>query len=473
MSNRAAYESVLPYIREWVAYRAWSLRVPGVQVAIGYRGEELFSEAWGYADVEAGRRLTTSDLFRIASHSKTFTATALLQLAEQGRLRLDDTAGRWIPALVDAGSPLAEVTVRDLMEMGAGVIRDGHDGDHWNVTKPFPDEDALLALVLDDGQKTPAGSSFNYTNLGYSLLGLVVAAASGMPYREFVRRSIVEPLGLRGTGPDWDPERADEFVVGYTGFHHARTRQRIEHIDTRAMSAATGFHGTASDLVRYFSAHVLGQGTLLSDRSKRLAQRKAWSALDDDPAARGYGAGFIADRVRGREVRGHTGGFPGHITASLFDPESSLVVSVLTSAAGGPASSLASGILHLLDAAVEATGPSATAPGDAVPDGFDTATVVGRYANPWDVTDIAVMGDRLVSVDPGAADPMESPTWLSVVDADRLRMVHGNRFGSIGEDVVFTRAASGAVLSVRGDGGQTSIPWTLPEESPEVAAGLR
>ena len=462
-----AYRKTLPYIREWVAYKVWQLRVPGVQVAIGFQGEELFSDAWGYADVEAGRRLTTDDIFRIASHSKTFTATALLLLAERGSLRLDDTVGTYVPALVDGGSPIADATIRELMEMGAGVIRDGHDGDYWSLQRPFPDESELLALVLDRGQKVPAGSSFNYSNLGYSLLGLVIAAVSGKSYNDFVREAVVEPLGLRNTGPDYDPAREDEFVVGYSGFHVARTRQRIAHVDTRAMAAATGFHGTASDLVRYFSAHVLGQGDLLSDHSKRLAQRKSWSASDDDPSARGYGAGFIVDRIGGREIRGHSGGFPGHITQSLFDPASSLVVSVMTSAAAGPATLLATGIVHLLDAAAD-TG----APGAAVTDDVVAASYTGRYANPWGVTDIARVGDRLLAIDPSGPDPLESPTRLEVVDADTLRMTHGNRFGSVDEDIVYTRDAEGVVTGIRGSGGMSEEPWSIPEEAPEVAAGL-
>ncbi|MBF4614754.1 serine hydrolase domain-containing protein [Curtobacterium sp. VKM Ac-1376] len=466
MSKRDAYESVLPYIREWVSYKVWQLRVPGVQVAIGFAGEELFSQAWGYADVEAGRRLTTSDLFRIASHSKTFTATALLQLAERGSLRLDDTAGTFVPALVDSASPLADVTIRELMEMGAGVIRDGHDGDYWSQLRAFPDEEELLALVLDRGQKTPAGSAFNYSNLGYSLLGLVIAAVSGQSYDEFVRKNITEPLGLTNTGPDWDPSRAGDFVVGYSGFHTARTRHRLEHVDTRAMAAATGFHGTASDLVRYFSQHVVGQGTLLTDHSKRLAQRPAWRSAETS-APKGYGLGFLTEQIGGREVRGHSGGFPGHITQSLFDPASGMVVSVLTSAASGPATLLATGIVQLLDAAADER-----AEGTPIPAGVDARSFTGRFANPWGVTDVAVVGDRLLEIDPSAPAPLESPTRLEVVDADTLRMTHGNRFASVDEDVTYDRATDGTVRSIRGGGGMTSEPWSIPDEAPEVAAGL-
>ncbi|WP_439690405.1 serine hydrolase [Curtobacterium sp. SP.BCp] len=466
MTNRAAYETVLPYIREWVSYKVWQLRVPGVQVAIGFRGEELFSEAWGWADVEARRPLTTTSIFRIASHSKTFTATALLQLAERGAIRLDDPVGRYVPALVEGGSPIADATIRELMEMGAGVIRDGHDGDHWSQLRPFPDEDELLALVLDRGQKAPAGSSFGYSNLGYALLGLVVQAASGQSYGEFVRSSIVEPLGLTGTGPDWDPTRADEFVVGYSGLHDSRTRHRLEHVDTRALAAATGFHGTASDLVRYFSAHVIGQGDLLTDHSKRLAQRVAWSPTDTE-GTRGYGAGFITDTQGGRAVRGHSGGFPGHITQSWFDPESGLVVSVLTSAAAGPATLIANAVIALLDAAADAS-----APGTPIPTGVDPETYTGRFANPWGITDVARVGDRLLAIDPTTPAPLEGVTRLEVVDADTLRMTAGPRFGSIDEDVTYDRAADGPVRSIRGGGGMTESAWTLPDESPETAAAL-
>jgi D-alanyl-D-alanine carboxypeptidase len=88
------------------------------------------------------------------------------------------------------------------------------------------------------------------------------------------------------------------------------------------------------------------------------------------------------------------------------------------------------------------------------------------------VSDIARVGDRLVEVDPSAPEPLVTPTRLEVVDADTLRMTHGNRFGSIDEDVTYRRTADGSVLSIRGGGGMTSEPWTIPAEAPEVAAGL-
>jgi hypothetical protein len=151
----------------------------------------------------------------------------------------------------------------------------------------------------------------------------------------------------------------------------------------------------------------------------------------------------------------------------MFDPESGLVVSVLTSAAAGPATLIATAIITLLDAAA-----AEDAPGAAVPDDVDASSFTGRFANPWGVTDVARIGDRLVEIDPSAPAPLESPTRLEVVDADTLRMTHGNRFGSVDEDITYDRDADGAVRAIRAGGGMTQEPWTIPSESPAVAAGL-
>ena len=107
--------------------------------------------------------------------------------------------------------------------------------------------------------------------------------SSGRSYNDFVRESITEPLGLAEHRPRLGPGARRRLRGRATPASTPRRhRQRIAHVDTRAMAAATGFHGTASDLVRYFSQHVIGQGDACSsDHSKRLAQRKAWSATDD------------------------------------------------------------------------------------------------------------------------------------------------------------------------------------------------
>ena len=128
-------------------------RVPGVQAAVRHGAELVYSAAFGHADLANDVALGVGHLFRIASHSKTFTSTAIMQLVQAGRLRLDDTAGHWVPFLVDDDSPLAGVTVRDLLTHAAGVYRDSADGDFWHLVGAFPDRATLREILA-----TPAAA---------------------------------------------------------------------------------------------------------------------------------------------------------------------------------------------------------------------------------------------------------------------------------------------------------------------------
>ncbi|TXK17824.1 beta-lactamase family protein [Homoserinibacter sp. GY 40078] len=438
--------AAIPYLRSWVDYRRWALRTPGVQYAVRFDGELQLSGASGVANIETGEVLTTDHLFRIASHSKTFTATAILQLAEAGALRLDDTAVSFVPSL--AGSAVAEVTVRELLGHSGGIIRDGLDGDYWQHSRPFPDEAELLEILIREGKVLDRNEKFKYTNIGYSLLGLIIAAASGRSYNAYVAQEICARLGLGNTGPEWDDARASEFAAAHTGLHLSRTRRRVDHVDTRAMAAATGFFSTAEDLTHYFSAHSFGDERMLSDASKRLQQRHEWISDPDDAAAAHYGLGMISEKVGSHEVFGHSGGYPGHITRSVFDPHTGLVVSVLTNSVDGPAAELSQGILALLDYAAEKPATASTP---------DASRFTGRFANMWGPADVVQLGERIVMVHPSAASPVSSVEVMEVAGPDSLRIVSGTGFGSPGELLRY-RFEGDRVVSVSGGGGMTMWP---------------
>ncbi|MGX5680111.1 serine hydrolase domain-containing protein [Schumannella luteola] len=449
----ASLRAALPYVESWIAHRAWALRVPGVQYAVRFDGSVQLSGAVGVADIESGAALTTSHLFRVASHSKTFTATAIMQLAESRALRLDDLASSFVPAL--ASSPLAEVTVRDLLGHSAGIIRDGLDGDYWQHSRPFPDEAELTGILVDEGKVLERNEKFKYTNIGYSLLGMIVAAASGRSYNQYVADEICARLGLSNTGPEWDASRASEYAAAHTGLHTSRSRIRVDHVDTRAMAAATGFYSTAEDLTTYFAAHAFGDETMLTDASKRLQQRREWHSDPDEPTAAYYGLGMISETIGSHDVIGHSGGYPGHITRTILDPHTGLVVSVLTNAVDGPASELSQGILALLDHATEKPATGSTA---------DASRFVGRFANMWGVMDVAQLGDRVVAIHPGAPAPLVGTDTLEVVGPDALRFVSGSGFGSPGELLTYEFEGD-RVVSIRGGGGMSMRPFETPAET--------
>ena len=417
-------------VDRWVDYRLWHTRTPGAQVAVGLRGQPLFSRAYGYADLEARVPMRTDHLFRIASHSKTFTATLVLQLVDEGRLGLDDPVGRHLPEL---DGPVADVRLRELLEHTAGVLRDSRDADFWQRRRPFPDRAELLALAVQGGLKTDPGERFGYSNIGYGLLGLVVEAVTGTGFAEAARTRIADPLGLADTAAEYLGERAGDYAAGYTGLHTAPRRRPLAHVVTHALAAATGFTSTATDLLTYFGAHALGDERLLSDRTKRLQQRRANHTEAAGAAASGYGWGMVTETVDETPYVGHSGGYPGHITKTLLEPASGLVICVLTNAIDGPATPLARGIAQLL---AEARDPhlERTTLSDA------TLRRTGRYAGDWGTLDVAALDGRLRTLTLGGWAPLEGADELVEDGPDRLLISAGPGYGSVAEPVTFSDA---------------------------------
>jgi CubicO group peptidase (beta-lactamase class C family) len=442
----------LAYYDSWLAFNQHYRRIPGVQVAV-YAGDAVaLSSAYGLADVEAGVELTSQHLFRIASHSKTFTATAVFQLAEQGRLRLDDKAGLHVTEIV--GTPLGELTVRELLAHAGGVTRDSPEADWWQLVTAFPDREELLAVLRAESSAVlTENDRFKYSNIGYGLLGLVVEAASGTPYNSYVQTAIVDKLGLSGLGPELDPLRTAEYAAGYSSLSYADERVPIDHVDTRALASATGFFGNAHDLVTYFSAHFPGDDRLLTDKSKREMQHPLWQTTEEDWPR--YGLGLQVSKVGKRKVFGHGGGYPGHITRSLVDGKQRLAISVLTNAIDGPAAGLAEALLKLIDlAGSEERGT-----------GENLARFTGRFANLWGVNDIVLLGGRLYAIDPSSPDPAAEPQPLEA-DGDTLRVTGGSGYGSYGEYYRFVFGPDGQVESVRGSSGLLARPidrFSLPD----------
>jgi len=330
-----------PYLESWLELQRRRGRVPGVQAAVRVGDRLVLSTALGIADVTTGEPLTTGHLFRIASHSKTFTAVAVLQLVEAGRMRLDDPIARWVP---EVPAPLAAVTVRELLGHQGGVVRDGRDNDHWQLLHAFPDADELLELAGDGGGVFGRNEHFKYSNIGYSLLGLAIEAVTGTGYGAHVQAAVVDRLGLSDTGPELDPARAGEYAAGHTGLLDGEdARLTIPHVDTRAMAAATGFYSTAEDLTRFGAAHVRGDERLLTEGSKRLMQRAESEISAHGEEVRHYGLGLDLLRLRERQLVGHSGGDPRHITPPWGDPPGPGGGRVVTNASDGPGAGVGPG----------------------------------------------------------------------------------------------------------------------------------
>jgi D-alanyl-D-alanine carboxypeptidase len=441
--ERRLLDRALSYVDSWLRWRCPRADLPGCAAAVGWRGKLVFSSAYGYADVEGGRRLEPDHVFRIASHSKTFTATAVMQLAEQGLVVLDNPVAdhlEWLGAHSDRR--FREVTVRQLLSHGAGVIRDGLDADFWQLGRRFPSARQLRDEVLDAQLVIDPNTAMKYSNFGYGLLGMVIEAASGQSFAAYVDQHICRPLGLASTAAEPTPRLAARGVTGYTRREAGGGRRPIPAIDTRALAPATGFASTAEDLCRYFGAHFVGSKVLLADASKREMQRVQWHALRPGPGIeQDYGLGLQLETVRDHTTFGHSGGFPGHITRTFADARGKLVVSVLTNCIDGPASDIGRGILRVVDAFGAHPGASPRA----------IRRFEGRYVNLFNAVDLVASGTGALATDPNSWNPFEDPDRLEPASAAALRVADGGSFGSTGELVEFD-LEGGEVRSVRWTG---------------------
>ena len=422
----------IQYIQSWLSFRYKHEEVPGFVVAVARNGEVLMNEAYGYSDLETQSEMRPDHLFRIASHSKTFTATAIMQLQENGKLRIDDSVVTYVPWLAEhKDKRWLTVTIRQLMSHSAGVIRDGLISDYWSLRERFPDSEQLKELVLSTDLVVDANVKMKYSNIGYSILGELVELVSGDSYNTYVNANIVTPLGLANTGPELTSEIQPRLVTGYSRRDFSKRRLPIDHIETNAMSAATGFYSSATDLCQYFTAQFIGSGHLLSDESKKEMQRAQWgvaslSGVEDSQ----YGLGLDIVKVGDRKTIGHGGGFPGHITRTYGDPKEKLVVVVLTNCLSSPVDDIAKGIYHIIDF-FQKNDLSSVA-NDNYPSHLE-----GRYMNLWGVNDIVFTSEKIVSASPDSWYPFKTVEELISVGENTLLISKTGGFYAENEKVKF------------------------------------
>ena len=267
----------------------------------------MLEQAFGYADLGKRTPLTPRHRFRVASHSKSFTAAGIMRLREQRKLKLDERIGRYVAGLHPAAG---RVTLEELLSHSAGLVRDGRDSGQFSDRRPF----LSRAEVLADLKAAPIlrrGTRFKYSNHGYALLGMAIEAVTGESYRSWITREVVAASGLKETTPDMPLPREVPFARGHTARLPAGKRLVIPgDFDTNAIGPAGGFVSTAADLVRFFAQ--------LAPRREMLRPR--WR----DPHSsveRYYGLGIISGTLAGWRWYGHSGGLQGYITRTVIVPQ--------------------------------------------------------------------------------------------------------------------------------------------------------
>src|SRR5215470_7116264 len=303
-------------------------------VAVVRDQELLWSRGFGLADVERGIRATPGTRYRVGSVTKLFTATAVMQLRDEGRLDLDDTVKRHLPWFVLAGaggSPPPDLTIRQLLSHTSGLPREAAFA-YWD-TLEFPPIALVREGLLRQSTALEPETQWKYSNLAMTLAGEIVAAVSGLPYPRYVERRILEPLGMASTIVDGIAPHDPRLARGYgRRFPHA-PRQPREIGDIGGLVPAGNMASTVEDLARFAmlqfraappSEHPVLCGTTLREMHRIHWLEPGWQA--------GWGLGFRIYREEGRTFMGHGGLVPGHAAEVRILPVEKLAIIVLSNA---------------------------------------------------------------------------------------------------------------------------------------------
>jgi CubicO group peptidase (beta-lactamase class C family) len=331
-------------------------RQPGVALGLTDCDRTLAVRTYGFADLASQRPVTPDTLFEIGSIGKSFTAMVILQLVDEGRLDLDAPVEHYLPWLViDRRGGDAPITVRHLLSHTSGIVA-GIDA--------TPEAAFQVWSLRDLPTYAVPGERFHYSNVGYKVLGLVLEAVEGKPYREILRERVLKPVGMRSTEPAITHEIRPRLAVGYAYLHDDRigyAGAELAPAPWLQTATADGSIASTADDMCAFIRVLLCRGKGPTGRvlsAGAYAQMTTAHARDGSGGA--YGYGLAMHEVDGRHLLGHGGSMVGYVAGMETDPEAGLGAIVLLNGVGMDALGLARTLLRIVRDTGDGSPPSDT-----------------------------------------------------------------------------------------------------------------
>jgi len=431
---------------EWVEYQTAINRVPGVSVGVVHDQELISANAFGLADPATGRVAKTDTLYSICSISKLFTSVAVMQQRDAGKLRLDDPVSDYLDwmKIEDVHPDDGPITLRALLTHSSGLPRES-DYPYWTAeTYPFPTHDQIVSRLPEQKTLYPASRYFQYSNLGLTLVGEVVAVTSGKGYGNYVRSSILEPLGMASTFPEMPNDVPRErLAVGHSARKRDGSRDVIPIFKVEAIAPAAGFASSVEDLARFASwqFRLLSNGgtELLRASTLREMQRVQW--VDPDWKTT-WGLGFAVSHDGDRTFVSHGGGCPGFYTHFRLQPKAKLGVIVLTNSIGSEVGTFTLRGFDLIGPAVK----SAVDDPDGAPErDLELDRYVGVYDSIWGQSAILQWEDGLAELWLPTRNPKDSLARLKKSSEHTFTRVRKDDADQPGEEFVFEIADDGTI----------------------------
>lgn len=417
--------------------------LPGISAAVVIDQEILWSKSFGMADLEKKESASPETIYSICSISKLFTSIAIMQLRDAGKLAVEDRVMDVLPwfNLQQPWEDSGPITIRSLLTHSSGLPREA-DYPYWTGPDfPFPSPEQVKAKLGSQKSLYPASTYFQYSNLGLSLLGEIVAEVSGMPYEQYIEEFILKPLRLTDTRTNLPQSLwRGKLATGYSALKRDGTRDMLLLFQAEGIAAAAGFSSTVLDLARFASwqFRLLEKGgtEILKASTLREMHRVHWMDPDWKTA---WGLGFSVYEEDGKTMVGHGGSCPGYRSTLEIDPSKKQAFIVMINAQGVNPGKYANGMREILKKA-------ASPKKEETAKEIDLEAYTGYYsAQPWwGETAVLPWQGKLAVLGLPSENPAQSLTLLKHIEGDTFRRLRKDE--TLGEEVIFERDDSGQVV---------------------------
>ena len=450
MASHPQVQEATHVLEKWLdAERAYK-RVPSISAAVVYDQQIVWRGGFGYADLERKAPATSTTLYSICSISKLFTSIAVMQLRDRGRLRLDDPVAKHLPWFtIKQTFPGAQpTTLEGLLSHTSGLPREAADFAYWSGPEfPFPTHEQIRERISSQEMMYPAETVFQYSNLGLTLAGEIVAEISKQPFADYVTQNILVPLGMKDTKPELtEKDRGDRVATGYSARRRDGSRNVMPFRETGAVAPAAGFASTAEDFARFASwqLRLLQRGGDEVLNANTLREMYRVHSVDPDWETP-WGLGFAIWRGDHKTFVGHIGSCMGFESELSIQPEDRIAVSFMSNAVNADTRLFVRRAYEIVSPAVAA---ALNSPGEGKPSDPDLARFQGWYQSPFGREFHVLPWEGSLALLPlPTANPLGELTKLERVGGHTFRRIREG--GALGEEIDFEVGRDGAVTRYR------------------------
>ena len=357
------YAAAAEILERFIASEMADKSLPALSIALVEDQQVVWARGFGFANPADSVRATAQTVYRVGSVSKLFTDIAAMQLVERGALALDTPVSRYLPSFRPGGSTAGAITLRQLMSHRAGLVREPPVGHYFDSTTP------TLAATVESLNRSPLiyrpTSRSKYSNAGIAVAGRVVEQVGGDEFASYLRRAVLDPIGLQSSSFEPDAAFASRRAVATMWTLDGRTS--IAPTFELGMAPAGSMYSTVLDLGQFmsvlFARGKAPSGQLLTEASLN----EMWRPQFASGARSGFGLGFDVGALEGRRTVRHSGAIYGFATelAAMPDDKLGVAVAITKDGANAVATRIATAALRLMRASVAGStleAPRATLP---------------------------------------------------------------------------------------------------------------